>query len=288
MAVGLRGERISACASIITVTNTNDGGPGSLRQALTRIANDGDTINFAVTGTITLTSGGLPVNKNITISAPGADQLSIDGNQAIVVFGVFCGKTATISGLTIRNAQSDILNDGTVTVTNCVLGGNSYVGLSNYGVATVSSCVLSGNLYRGLYSYLAETTVSNCVVSGNAGGGLFNNVPFGPNNSVSGDGSMTISDSIISDNSGPGVANYWFLTIVNSTLSGNSTDGDGGGISSGTFKSPVASQSSTAQSAVTRRSVEVAELIQYGGLTIVNRYCQRQLGRRCRRRHRQL
>ena len=136
---------ISAHASIITVTNTNDSGPGSLRQALT-IANDGDTINFAVTGTIMLTSGGLPVNKNITISGPGADQLSIDGNQAIVVFGVFYGKAATISGLTVRNAQSDILNDGTVTVTNCVLGGNSYVGLSNYGVATVSSCVLSGNL----------------------------------------------------------------------------------------------------------------------------------------------
>ena len=54
---------ISAHANIITVTNTNDSGPGSLRQAL-MIANDGDTINFAVTGTIALTSGGLPVNRN--------------------------------------------------------------------------------------------------------------------------------------------------------------------------------------------------------------------------------
>ena len=72
---------ISVHANMITVTNTNDGGLGSLRHALT-IANDGDTINFAVTGTITLTSGGLPINKNITISGPGPDQLSIDGNQA--------------------------------------------------------------------------------------------------------------------------------------------------------------------------------------------------------------
>ena len=40
-------------AATITVTNTNDSGPGSLRQALT-IANDGDTIGFAVTGTIRL------------------------------------------------------------------------------------------------------------------------------------------------------------------------------------------------------------------------------------------
>src|SRR6476660_5907772 len=129
---------MSVHANIITVTNTHDSGSGSLRQAL-RIANDGDTITFAVTGTITLTSGGLPVNKSLTISGPGKDQLSIDGNQALLVFGIFPDKTATISGLTVRNAQSDILNDGTVTVTNCALGGNSYAGLSNYGVATVSS-----------------------------------------------------------------------------------------------------------------------------------------------------
>ena len=58
-----------ARAATITVTNTNDSGPGSLRQAL-RVANDGDTINFAVTGTITLTSGGLPINKNVTMSGP--------------------------------------------------------------------------------------------------------------------------------------------------------------------------------------------------------------------------
>ena len=76
------------------------------------IANDGDTINFAVTGTITLTSGGLPINKNITISGPGADQLSIDGNQTLSLFSeFFIGKAATISGLTVRNAQSGILNE---------------------------------------------------------------------------------------------------------------------------------------------------------------------------------
>jgi hypothetical protein len=48
----------SARAAIITVTNVNDSGPGSLRQALA-MANDGDTINFdsSLNGeTITLTS----------------------------------------------------------------------------------------------------------------------------------------------------------------------------------------------------------------------------------------
>src|ERR1700757_3632741 len=95
---------MQARAATITVTNTNDSGSGSLRQALVD-ANDGDTITFAVSGTITLTNGGLPINKNITVSGPGADQLSIDGNQAILVLGVFYGNAATISGVTVRNAQ---------------------------------------------------------------------------------------------------------------------------------------------------------------------------------------
>lgn len=50
----------SVCANTITVTNTNDSGPGSLRQALAD-AGQGDAIDFAVTGTIGLTSGELLV-----------------------------------------------------------------------------------------------------------------------------------------------------------------------------------------------------------------------------------
>ena len=60
----------------ITVTNTNDSGLGSFRQAL-HDANNGDTITFAVTGTIALTSGGLPVNKSLTILGPGKDQAQL-------------------------------------------------------------------------------------------------------------------------------------------------------------------------------------------------------------------
>jgi hypothetical protein len=45
-------------AAIITVTNINDNGPGSLRQSILDAA-PGDTINFSVTGAIRLTSGEL-------------------------------------------------------------------------------------------------------------------------------------------------------------------------------------------------------------------------------------
>src|SRR5215510_2137273 len=79
------GPVIAPRADTITVTNTNDSGPGSLRQALMD-ANNGDTIDFAVTGTIGLTSGELLVDQNITISGPGADNLTLDGNAKSRVF----------------------------------------------------------------------------------------------------------------------------------------------------------------------------------------------------------
>src|SRR5215831_16319200 len=123
---------MSAHAATITVTNTNDSGPGSLRQALS-VAHDGDRITFAVTGTITLTSDGLVVTKNITISGPGADQLSIASNtlEGVCIFHIVSGEAVTISGLTITRGDTGICNDEAIlTVSNCVVTGNNS-GLSN-------------------------------------------------------------------------------------------------------------------------------------------------------------
>src|SRR5262249_1160111 len=50
----------------IVVTNTNDSGPGSLRQALADAGNKYKII-FSITGTIGLTSGELLVNHSINI-----------------------------------------------------------------------------------------------------------------------------------------------------------------------------------------------------------------------------
>src|SRR5437899_10007857 len=96
---------IPAHADTIVVTNTNDSGPGSLRQALADV-NDGDTITFAVTGAISLTSGELVINKNITISGPGADVLAVSRAANVAPFRIFhvmLGHIVIIEGLTISN-----------------------------------------------------------------------------------------------------------------------------------------------------------------------------------------
>src|SRR5712692_10497848 len=87
---------IPAHATTIIVSNINDNGPGSLRQALVD-ANDGDTIDATgISGVITLTTGELLVDKSVTINGVGADLLAVDGNATSRVFQIGSGETVTI------------------------------------------------------------------------------------------------------------------------------------------------------------------------------------------------
>jgi len=87
----------------LTVTNVNDSGIGSLRDAIGN-AQSGDTIKFASTlanKTITLTSGQLTVNKDLTIDGGDAAGLTISGNNTNrVIFVPYLGVTKNV---TLRN-----------------------------------------------------------------------------------------------------------------------------------------------------------------------------------------
>ena len=96
----------AARAATLTVTTLTDSGAGSLRGQLAAAAS-GDTINFGVTGTITLTSGELVASKNLTITGPGASALSLSGNNTPRVFNLANGNiNIAISGLTIANGRN--------------------------------------------------------------------------------------------------------------------------------------------------------------------------------------
>src|SRR5438046_3529585 len=97
----------AARATTLTVTSTADDGTtaGTLRSVLAAAA-DGDAIDFSVTGTITLISGELLVDKNVAIMGPGAANLAVDGNAAGRVFHIGSGKIVAISDLTITNGNA--------------------------------------------------------------------------------------------------------------------------------------------------------------------------------------
>ena len=146
-------------AAAITVTNTNDSGSGSLRQALTD-ANDGDTINFAVTGTIGLTSGELLVNKNVTITGPGSATLAVDGNFTSRVFHVGSGKTVSISGLTLTNGSVGFENGGGILNDHAILTMDSCAVQHSYAVSSHG-----GGIYNDGSGGSAALTILNSTVS---------------------------------------------------------------------------------------------------------------------------
>src|ERR1044071_2525667 len=82
----------------LTVTTTADSGAGSLRDAIAAASN-GDTIQFAAAlngQSVVLTSAELLINKNLTISGPGAGQLTVmrstaGGTPAFRIFEITTG-----------------------------------------------------------------------------------------------------------------------------------------------------------------------------------------------------
>jgi hypothetical protein len=263
---------IVAHAASLTVTNANDSGPGSLRQAFAD-AQAGDTITFSSSlngQTISLTSGQLVINKNLTISGPGAGQVAISGGGLSRVFVVNSGVTATIQGLTIQDGGlagggGGIFNDGGIlTVSNDTIMNNSATyggGIFNAGELTISGSLFTGNSAvrvppassgagGGIFN-LGKLTVHNATFSDNRayrGGASFNDSlgqmivahsTFRGNSTttlgggVANDGILTVTDSTFDANSasqGGGINNVNFLSVDNSTFRGNSASSAGGGI----------------------------------------------------------
>ncbi|MEH2263693.1 hypothetical protein [Nostoc sp.] len=252
--------------STFTVTNTNNSGAGSLRQAVlnANALSGKDIINFGglftdgLAHTISLTHSGLSITDNLTIKGTNPSKLTIKDDTADRIFDISSGVTAAINGLTITNTYDGangggaISNAGILTLNNTIIAGNTVTnniilngelvgdsvggGIYNSGNLTLNHSTISGNNVNTATNTVAN---SNSYRSTSEGGGIYNS------------GNLTLNHSTISGNNviysyqnqiseGGGIYNTGNLTVENSAISDNSAVsssffaalglGEGGGI----------------------------------------------------------
>ncbi len=247
-----------------TVTTLADAGAGSLRQALLDTP-AGGIVDFqpGLTGTITLTTGELAITKDLHIAGPGADVITVSGNNASRVFDIAGSVTVDIAGLMIADGFSNglpgggIFNAGTLTVAASSFSGNSAGnsgggGIYSSGALTVMASTFSGNTSGGgggIWNNLATVTVTASTFSGNSARELFAGYGGGIENYQ---GTVTITASTFSGNTGSGaggIASVGTLMVTASTFSGNT----GGGIynNSGTLTVMASTFTGNAGSGIT-------------------------------------
>lgn len=233
-----------------TVTNTNDSGIGSLRQAVldANAAAGADEIVFRLRGsgakTITLTSGQLEISDQLFVNGSGRDKLTISGNKTSRVFQINFGVSATVRGVTIADGQAifggGILNRGKLDIRNSTFRNNS----SLNGGAIFNGSVWDENLSA------ITLNVDNVQFNNNSGGlgGAINNVAtatirrstFNNNTSDSWGGAilnqgdmLRVERSTFNQNKasyGAGIYNSARLIVNDSSFKSNEASRDGGGI----------------------------------------------------------
>jgi len=154
-----------AQAATITVTNNNDSGTGSLRNAIAT-AVSGDIIIFQsslANQTITLaTTLEIPVNKNLTIDGLAATNLTISGNNTVRVFLL---KSTSVQPTTLNLKNLKIINGLTTEY-------GAGVRSEHQGVLNIQNCTFqNNNAHQGgsaVFSHFeGRTTIDNCIFSTN-------------------------------------------------------------------------------------------------------------------------
>ncbi|HET6633188.1 MAG TPA: choice-of-anchor Q domain-containing protein [Rhodanobacteraceae bacterium] len=242
---------VPARASTYSVTSTADSGPGSLRQAiLDANANPGaDTIDAsAVQGTITLSGGEIQISDAVTITGPGADQLTIQAGAESRIFNA--GASASllaISGMTLTGGFVDnAQNGGNILAVNSVRvddvsiehgrasgdGGGIYIANGNL---IASDSRIRGNTAGTFDFFVMVSNGGGAYVSGNADLRrvlLEGNQASGPDGGYGGGlyatGSATLSACEVVDNTaateGGGLRAEGAIDIRSSFLQNNMAD----------------------------------------------------------------
>ena len=213
--------RVTGQGACTGVSSLADNGPGTLRR-LVAAANPGDTITFCVTGTITLTSGEILIDKDLTIDGPGAGLVAISGNNSNRVLHITSpAGIVNINGVTLQDGKSITGAGGAIANIATQL--------------TLRDSIIQGNVAasdgHGIYNYGGELLIINSSIENNGqsgvvrGGGIANR----------GNGTVTLQNSTLRGNTaaaGGGVYNAGgTLLLQGSTVKLNvASSGEGGGI----------------------------------------------------------
>jgi len=99
---------VNAQSNRFAVSNTNDAGAGSLRQAIidanAKKGPDIISFNSGVTGTITLASQ-LLITDTVSVFGPGSANLTLSGNNAVQILGITKG-IVRLQGMSLKNGLS--------------------------------------------------------------------------------------------------------------------------------------------------------------------------------------
>lgn len=226
------------------VTNTNDSGAGSLRQAILAANNAASIVNPTITftsgaaGVISLETALPAIARNMVIDGPGAASLTVSRSSetAFRIFRINNGITTTLRGLEIANGDAGNGNGGGV--------------LNQGGILTIEDSLINGNralIGGGIYHENGSLTLRRTIVSENRAEGTGGSNPGDPISGAGGGlgigtGTVNLRDNtVFEDNvstiAGGGIFNSSGTlsvigTVPNDRIAfiGNRTAGAGGGI----------------------------------------------------------
>ena len=212
----------AAFAATITVTNCNDSGDGSLRQAVVTAAT-GSTIDMTQlscpSSDLFLTSGPLAASGSIVLRGPGATKLNIFQNTSGQRVLVHTGAQLSIYGLTISHGHTAnrggcIYSNGSVrledaTLYNCFVDQGPSTGVGAGVFAGGNLTLVDSNLFS-----------SSCLAASCFGGGAYVHGDLVMRNTrVGGNGALSLTSGLHSF--GGGIFVKGNVDISGSEISGN-------------------------------------------------------------------
>ncbi|AMV36152.1 hypothetical protein VT85_01820 [Planctomyces sp. SH-PL62] len=239
----LAGDPTAYLVNLTSAVGAGSGAAGDLAYVVGRANADADPDGsvirfdpavFSTPQTITLTAT-LILSQTagpIAIEGPGAGLLTISGGDAVRVFRVDAGVTASMSGLTIADGHDGrgggILNAGTLAVSQVTFDGNRAVGLgsgdglgggiSNAGILTISDAAFVQN------SAIGGRTDDGWSDGDGYGGAVYNTGTL----SMTGgrfDDNLARDGAYMGYGAGGAVFNAGMLTITGAAFNGNSAQG---------------------------------------------------------------